>query len=259
MRNHKIYGPDLIGIGMAKSGTTWTHRHLAKQPNIYMGEHKEFHYLSRLDGTLKSQPKWYANATHWLIKQYKDQDQKYLRRDPAKYYRWYLNYHVRKKTIKGYGKLFRRDEGIFSGETINTPSMLCVADALDSLLWMKELGGLNATSSKTTKNFNILQDWLDQQDWIENLVINPAYRSNTSVCLKIIAEEFLHLSNDKKTKFLKHFVELLKTEKVAYDIGSHRKAPLGLRIWCGATVESKDLRLLLPWLSWAFESSKAVF
>ncbi len=150
-------------------------------------------------------------------------------------------------------------EGIFSGETINTPSMLCVADALDALLWMKELGGLNATTSRTTANFNILQDWLDQQDWIENLVINPAYRSNTSVCLKIIAKEFLDLPNDKQTKFLKHFVELLKTEKVAYDIGSHRKAPPGLRIWCGATVESKDLRLLLPWLSWAFESSKDLF
>lgn len=151
------------------------------------------------------------------------------------------------------GKLI---EEIFSGETINTPSMLCVADALDSLEWMRRLGGLNTTTSRTTENFNTLQDWLDQQDWIENLVTIPAHRSTTSVCLKIIAKEFLDVPIAKQRQFIKYLVDLLETEKVAFDIGSHREAPPGFRIWCGVTVENKDLCLLLPWLSWAFESSK---
>lgn len=116
MNNQRNFGPDFIGIGMAKSGTTWTRRHLVKQPNIYMGEHKEFHYLSRMDNALASQPKWYADAMHWLMKRYKKWDQKNLWQDPIKHYRWYVNYHVRKATIHRYGKLFRRNEGMLSGE-----------------------------------------------------------------------------------------------------------------------------------------------
>ena len=147
-------------------------------------------------------------------------------------------------------------EGIFAGETINTPSMLCVADALDSLEWMQSLGGLDVTISRADENFRVLQNWLDEQDWIDNLVSVTAFRSNTSVCLKIVNKDFLNLSIDQQRKFIKHMVKLLEMEAVAFDIGGHRAAPPGLRIWCGATVENTDLLNLLPWLKWAYDSSK---
>jgi phosphoserine aminotransferase len=149
------------------------------------------------------------------------------------------------------GKLI---EEIFTGDTINTPSMLCVADALDSLKWMQGIGGLDVTVERANINFQILQYWLDQKDWIENLVKNELYRSNTSVCLKIVSKGFLELSGDKQRYFIKELVDLLESENVAYDIGAHREAPPGLRIWCGATVENKDLLALLPWLQWAFDT-----
>ena len=149
------------------------------------------------------------------------------------------------------GKLI---EEIFTGDTINTPSMLCVADAFDSLKWIQGIGGLDVTVKRANSNFQILQHWLDQQDWIENLVKNDLYRSNTSVCLKIVSKGFLKLSGDKQRQFIKELVDLLESEEVAYDIGAHREAPPGLRIWCGATVENKDLLDLLPWLKWAFNS-----
>ena len=154
------------------------------------------------------------------------------------------------------GKLI---EEIFTGDTINTPSMLCVADALDSLKWMQGIGGLDMTIERANSNFQILQSWLDQQDWIENLVKNDLYRSNTSVCLKIVSKGFLELSGDKQRQFINDLVDLLESEEVAYDIGAHREAPPGLRIWCGATVENKDLLDLLPWLKWAFDKVKGSF
>jgi phosphoserine aminotransferase len=154
------------------------------------------------------------------------------------------------------GKLI--DE-IFTGDTINTPSMLCVADALDSLKWMQGIGGLDVTVERANSNFQVLQDWLDQQDWIENLVKNDLYRSNTSVCLKIVSKGFLKLSCDKQRYFINELVDLLEFEEVAYDIGAHREAPPGLRIWCGATVENKDLLDLLPWLKWAFDTVESSF
>ena len=154
------------------------------------------------------------------------------------------------------GKLI---EEIFTGETINTPSMLCVADAIDSLKWIKEIGGVNATIERASNNFKTLQSWLDKQDWIENLVKTSAHRSNTSVCLKIISKEFLDFSNDQQRRFIKQLVDLLEIEEVAYDVGSHREAPPGLRIWCGATIENKDLLDLLPWLKWAFDAVKFNF
>ena len=150
-------------------------------------------------------------------------------------------------------------EGIFSDETINTPSMLCVADALDSLQWIKELGGADSTIARANANFDTLQLWVDQQDWIQNLVEISAHRSNTSVCLKIIDPDFTGLSLNNQWDFIKYFVFLLENEDVAYDIAGHRKAPPGLRIWCGATIEANDLRDLLPWLSWAFKRSKEKF
>ncbi|MDG2473792.1 MAG: phosphoserine transaminase [Paracoccaceae bacterium] len=156
------------------------------------------------------------------------------------------------RLVKG-GKLI---EEIFSGETINTPSMLCIADALDSLEWLQSLGGINVAISRADANFKTLQCWLDEQDWIENLVGVGAHRSNTSVCLKIVDKDFLNLSNEKQRGFIKYFVALLESEDVAYDVSGHREAPPGLRIWCGVTIENKDLCDLLPWLKWAFESSK---
>ena len=146
-------------------------------------------------------------------------------------------------------------EEIFSGSTINTPSMLCVADALDSLLWIKEIGGLSSTVKRSHNNFNILQKWIDQQYWIENLVENPVQRSNTSVCLKIVTQEFLSLTESAKRKFILQMAQLLEIEGVAYDIVGHRDAPPSLRIWCGPTVNSEDLEALLPWLKWAYFNS----
>ena len=134
--------------------------------------------------------------------------------------------------------------------------MLCVADALDSLEWLQRLGGLDATIARADANFETLQSWLDEQDWIENLVASKAHRSNTSVCLKIVETDFVDFSNEKQRRFIKHLVDLLESENVAYDIGGHREAPPGLRIWCGVTIENRDLCDLLPWLKWAFETTK---
>ncbi len=150
-------------------------------------------------------------------------------------------------------------EEIFLGETINTPSMFCIADALDSLRWIQEIGGVKNTVERAITNFQILQNWIDKQDWIENLVDVKAHRSNTSVCVKIIAKEFQNLTQDQQRQFVKNFVSLLEEHRVAYDINGHRAAPPGLRIWCGATVESADIVALLPWLEWAFHKTTQEF
>lgn len=139
------------------------------------------------------------------------------------------------------------DKAIFTGDTINTPSMLCVEDYLDALAWADSVGGLQGLIKRSTRNLRILEQFVAQNDWIEFLAADPAVRSNTSVCLT------LALSKDQ----VKKFVGLLEAEGVAYDIGSYRDAPDGLRIWCGATVEAEDLESLLPWLKWAYEVVKA--
>ncbi|CAM3122848.1 phosphoserine transaminase [Moritella viscosa] len=139
------------------------------------------------------------------------------------------------------GKLI---EGIFTGATINTPSMLCVADYLDALNWVDAIGGINVAISRSENNLAILANFVDQHEWIDFLAERAEYRSNTSVCLR------LTLSDAQ----LKAYSKLLAQQQVAYDINSYKDAPSGLRIWCGATVESHDLELLLPWLVWAYES-----
>ena len=151
------------------------------------------------------------------------------------------------------GKLI---DGIFSGATINTPSMLCVADAEDALDWMDEMGGLPATRARADANFLALQSWVDQTDWIENLVPDAHQRSNTSVCLKISDAEVSQMEDADQKAFVKKMVTLLDAEGAAFDIGSYRDAPAGLRIWCGATVETADVQALTPWLDWAFETVK---
>ena len=148
------------------------------------------------------------------------------------------------------GKLI---EGVYEGETLNTPSMFCVADALDSLMWIKEIGGLKETIRRSDKNFECLQGWVDQTPWIENLVSDPTNRSNTSVCLKFSDKRIVSLNKDEQTHFVKKFVELLEAENAAFDVKGHRNAPPGLRIWCGATVNLDDIQNLLPWLDWCFQ------
>ena len=142
------------------------------------------------------------------------------------------------------GKLI---EGIFKGETINTPSMLCVADYLDALAWVDSLGGVQATIARCNANLQVVADFVAANDWIDFLAQDPATRSNTSVCLS------LKLQADQ----VKHVAKLLESEGVAYDIGAYKDAPAGIRIWCGATVETADLQALMPWLHWAYHTVKA--
>ncbi|OUS06842.1 phosphoserine aminotransferase [Rhodobacterales bacterium 52_120_T64] len=152
------------------------------------------------------------------------------------------------------GKLI---EGIFTGATINTPSMLAVADADDALEWMENLGGLNVTRARADANFEALQSWVDKTDWVENLVAEPAARSNTSVCLKIVDPVVAALDDAAQRSFTKALTKLLEANKAAYDINGYRDAPSGLRIWCGATVDTADVQAMTPWLDWAFETAKA--
>ena len=152
------------------------------------------------------------------------------------------------------GKL---NEGIFAGETINTPSMLCVEDYLDTLQWAKSVGGLSATIARSDANAKVLSDWVATAPWIEHLAKNAAFRSNTSVCLKVVDTAVTRLSADDQGAFAKTLAGLLEKEGVAYDIAYYRDAPPGLRIWCGATVERRDLEALTPWLEWAFAEAKS--
>ncbi len=151
------------------------------------------------------------------------------------------------------GKLI---EGVFKGETINTPSMLAVADCVDALDWMEGIGGLAATRARADANFAALQAWVDATPWIENLVADPAARSNTSVCLRIVDPEIAALDEAAQRDFTRKMVKLLEGEEAAYDIGGYRDAPPGLRIWCGTTVDSTDIEALTPWLDWAFATAR---
>lgn len=152
------------------------------------------------------------------------------------------------------GKLI---EGIFTGETINTPSMLCVEDYLDALKWAQSIGGLQGLMARANNNFAVLNDFVEKSDWLANLAVVPETRSNTSVCLSIKDAQVAALPADAQAAFAKAIVALLEKEGVAFDIGAYRDAPSGLRIWTGATVEASDLQALLPWLDWAFQTQKA--
>src|SRR5471030_1251242 len=160
-------------------------------------------------------------------------------------------------------KLFRMtkggklNEGIFTGETINTPSMLCVEDYLDTLQWAESIGGLSGTVARSDANAKTLNDWAARTPWIENLAKNANERSNTSVCLVVTDPAITRLSADDQAAFAKNLAGSLEKEGVAYDIAYYRDAPPGLRIWCGATVETSDIEALTPWLDWAFAETKA--
>jgi phosphoserine aminotransferase len=149
------------------------------------------------------------------------------------------------------------NQGIFEGETINTPSMLCVEDYLDTLLWAKSIGGLKATMARADANAKAIADWVAATPWIEFLAGDPAIRSNTSVCLKVVDPAARALPADAQAAFVKGLAAALEKEGVAYDIDAYRDAPAGLRIWCGSTVERADVEALTQWLDWAFARAKA--
>ena len=152
------------------------------------------------------------------------------------------------------GKLI---EGIFVGETINTPSMLCNEDYLDALKWAKGMGGLDALVARADANEKAIADWVARTPWIEFLPKVPATRSNTSVCLIVVDPAVTARSVDDQAAFAKTLATLVEKEKAGYDIGAYRDAPPGLRIWCGATVETSDVVALTHWLDWAYAETKA--
>jgi phosphoserine aminotransferase len=152
------------------------------------------------------------------------------------------------------GKL---NEGIFVGETINTPSMLCVEDYLDALQWAKSIGGLKALQARADANAKAIADWVARTPWIDFLTRDPALRSNTSVCLKVVDPAVSRLSVEAQAEFVKGIAATLEKEGVAYDINAYRDAPPGLRIWCGSTVERSDVEALTLWLDWAYAKAKA--
>jgi phosphoserine aminotransferase len=157
------------------------------------------------------------------------------------------------RVTKG-GKLI---EGIFKGETINTPSMMCVEDALDALRWAKSLGGGEALVARSEGNLARIASWVTATDWVDFLAAEPTERSSTSVCLKIVDPWFAGLDEAEQRGVAKGIANALAAERVAFDIGAYRDAPPGLRIWAGATIEGDDLDALLPWLDWAFAEARA--
>jgi phosphoserine aminotransferase len=152
------------------------------------------------------------------------------------------------------GKL---NEGIFEGETINTPSMLCVEDYIDTLNWAKSVGGLKALIARADANARVISDWVARTPWVDLLARDPRTRSNTSVCLMVTDPAVAALSLDERAAFARAMAAALEKEGVAYDIAFYRDAPPGLRIWCGATIEASDVEALMPWLDWAFAQGKA--
>ncbi len=152
------------------------------------------------------------------------------------------------------GKL---DKGLFEGMTINTPSMLCVEDYLDALTWAEGIGGIDALIARTNRNAKVVSDWVERTPWIEFLGGNAETRSNTSICLRLLEAELPSRSPEAQAAVAKRMVALLEKEGVAFDIGAHRDAPVGLRIWCGATVEADELEALLPWLEWTFNTVRS--
>jgi phosphoserine aminotransferase len=152
------------------------------------------------------------------------------------------------------GKL---NEGIFVGETINTPSMLCVEDYLDALNWAKSIGGLKAMMARADANAKVLTDWQAKTPWVDFLAADKSIRSNTSVCLKVVDPAIAALPAEAQADFAKKLVAAVEKEGAGYDLGHYRDAPAGLRIWCGATVEAADVAALTQWLDWAFAQTKA--
>lgn len=155
--------------------------------------------------------------------------------------------------LKKNGKLI---SGIFEGSTINTPSLLCVEDALDGLRWVDSIGGAGGLTARSEKNLEAVSAWVDRSEWVDFLAADPATRSCTSICLKIVDPWFAAQGVEEQTVIEKRLVAMLAEEGAAWDIGSYAAAPPGLRIWGGGTVETSDLEALFPWLDWAFEETR---
>jgi phosphoserine aminotransferase len=157
-------------------------------------------------------------------------------------------------------KLFRLakngkvDPELFEGSTINTPSLLATEDWIDTLKWAQNVGGLQALHARADANAKVIADWTLNTEWIDFLASDPATRSNTSVCLKVVDPRVTSLGAETQAAFAKKFASMLEKEGAAFDVAAYRAAPPGLRIWCGATVEASDVAALLPWLEWAFET-----
>jgi phosphoserine aminotransferase len=151
------------------------------------------------------------------------------------------------------GKLI---EGIFRGDTINTPSMLCVEDALDGLLWAESQGGRDGLIQRTRRNSEVIEAWVERTPWVDFLAAREEIRSPTSICLKIVDPAVTARTPVDQGRLLNRMTDLLAAEKAAFDIASYRDAPPGLRVWAGGTVETSDLEALTPWLDWAFEESR---
>ena len=152
------------------------------------------------------------------------------------------------------GKL---NEGVFAGLTINTPSMLCVEDCLDALAWARSIGGLAAMRGRADANFKVLADWAERTDWVDFFAVDPATRSNTSVCLKVVDPAIGGLDAGDQAAFVRGMVARLDEQGVAYDTNFHRDAPPHLRIWTGATIEAADVEILTEWLDWAYRGEKS--
>ena len=148
-------------------------------------------------------------------------------------------------------------DGIFEGETINTPSMLALEDYLDALTWAEGIGGLTSLIARSQDNLGVLDRWIRRCGWADFLASEQGTRSNTSVCIKIVDPWFTSLGSDAQADAAKKIASLLEKEGVAYDIAGYRSAPPGLRIWCGATVDKSDLDALMPWLDWAWAQVKS--
>ncbi len=155
------------------------------------------------------------------------------------------------------GKLI---EGIFKGETINTPSLLAVEDCLDALKWVESLSqngpAWRATMARCQANFDVMRQWVEKTDWVDFLCTNESARSRTSICFKIVDPWFTEFDEDTRKSIIKDMVGLLDKDGVAYDIAAYASAPAGLRIWAGATIEKSDLEILCPWLDWAYQQTK---
>jgi phosphoserine aminotransferase len=148
------------------------------------------------------------------------------------------------------------DEAIFKGDTINTPSMLAVEDAIDGLRWAESVGGVEGLIKRSEANLSAIARWVKQTDWVDFLAETPESRSCTSICLKIVDPWFTAQDADAQAEIAKKVASALESEKVALDIAGYRAAPPGLRIWGGATVENADIAALLPWLDWAYAQVK---
>ena len=151
--------------------------------------------------------------------------------------------------------------GIFEGSTINTPSMICVEDAIDSLNWVEEIGGLNVLIKNSINSFNLINEWIIKNSWVDFLAdsLETKYLSNTSITFKIVADWYVNKDESDQRLIIKNICNLLSDNNIAYDINGYNKAPPSFRIWAGGTVLTKDVENLLPWIDWAYEQMRAKY